>query len=126
MEPSEIEALQAEGIAAVKERDVAHGRALLLKVVANDDQRELAWLWLSVAMTTPADKEVALENVLTINPQNATARKRLDRLKKKQTHCSCGENGDSTRGIHLLIRASPCGCCCACGGGGGETSGLFC
>jgi hypothetical protein len=78
--PNMQDRLQA-GIAAIKRRDLASGRAWLLEVVEQDDHQELAWLWLSVAVAGLADKEIALENVLTINPDNATARKRLNRLK---------------------------------------------
>ena len=78
----ELQHLLEQGIAAVKRRDLAEGRGRLLQVVEKDDQQELAWLWLSVAVEGVADKEIALENVLTINPGNATARKRLSRLKK--------------------------------------------
>jgi tetratricopeptide (TPR) repeat protein len=80
----ELQNLQEDGIAAVKRRNLAGGRALLMQVVEQDEQQELAWLWLSVAVESSADKEIALENVLAINPDNATARKRLNRLKREE------------------------------------------
>ena len=74
--------LQA-GLAAIRRRDLSLGRALLLQVVEKDDQQELAWLWLSVAVGDPVDKKIALENVLTINPANPVAQKRLARLTRR-------------------------------------------
>jgi tetratricopeptide (TPR) repeat protein len=74
-----------EGIAAIKRRDYARGRDLLLQVVEQDDQIEPAWLWLSEAMDDPQDKVTALENVLAINPNNDKVRQRLDQLNRELT-----------------------------------------
>jgi hypothetical protein len=41
---------------------------------------EQAWLWLSAAVDTRDDQIVALENVLTINPDNQAARRGLQKL----------------------------------------------
>jgi tetratricopeptide (TPR) repeat protein len=87
-EQPELENLLQAGIAAIKRRDLAQGRDLLLELVNEDDQQEEAWLWLSVAVESTADKLVALENVLTLNPANTAAQKRLARLKSRQAGVS--------------------------------------
>jgi tetratricopeptide (TPR) repeat protein len=79
---AELQTLLREGIAAVKQRDYARGRDLLLQVVERDDQIEQAWLWLSAAVDDPQDKMTALENALTINPHNDAARRQLAQLQQ--------------------------------------------
>ncbi len=79
-----VESLLQAGIAAIKRRNLSAGQKLLLKAVEKDDSQALAWLWLSVAVEAEADKEVALENVLTLDPGNPAALKRLSRLKRRQ------------------------------------------
>ncbi len=72
--------LQA-GIAAVQRGERERGRALLLQALEQDEHDEQAWWWLSQALETPADIQVALENVLTLNPAHAAARARLEELR---------------------------------------------
>ncbi|KAA3664054.1 MAG: hypothetical protein DWQ04_07670 [Chloroflexi bacterium] len=60
------------------ERDKAH--QLLMQAVQQDEQNEKAWLWLSGAVKTKEERRVCLENVLTLNPDNATAKKGLTKL----------------------------------------------
>lgn len=77
---SELAAWLQAGIAAVQRGERAAGRALLLRVVEQDEHNEPAWLWLSQAVDDPADVRVALENVLAVNPANAQAQARLREL----------------------------------------------
>lgn len=67
-------------IAAIRRGDRARGRQLLLDMLDQDDQDEVAWLWLSRAVDDAEDQRVALENVLTLNPHNEEARRRLAEL----------------------------------------------
>jgi len=60
------------------ERDKAH--QLLMQAVQQDEHNEKAWLWLSGAVKTKEERRVCLENVLTINPDNAMAIKGLTKL----------------------------------------------
>lgn len=69
------------GIAAVQRGEREHGRRLLLHVIEQDEHNEQAWLWLSQAVDDPADAQVALENVLTLNPDNREAQTRLEQLR---------------------------------------------
>lgn len=70
----------AEGIAQAKAGQTALARELLLRVIERDERSVQAWLWLSGVVDDPADKRVALENVLTLEPDNALARAGLDWL----------------------------------------------
>ena len=70
-----------EGALAVQQGRRAEGQGLLLQVIEHDEQNELAWLWLSGAMDDPADQQVALENVLAVNPDNYAAKSGLAWLK---------------------------------------------
>ena len=72
-----------EGAVAVREGRHADAQGLLLQVIERDEQNELAWLWLSGAMDDPTDQQVALENVLAINPDNAAARGGLTWLQSR-------------------------------------------
>jgi hypothetical protein len=72
-----------DGAVAVREGRHADAQGLLLQVIERDEQNELAWLWLSGAMEDPADQQVALENVLALNPNNVIARQGLAYLQER-------------------------------------------
>ncbi len=72
--------LLTQGIAAARAGRKDEAQATLLKVLEADDRSEMAWLWLSGIFETPAERRVCLENVLTINPGNAHARRGLELL----------------------------------------------
>src|SRR3954466_548337 len=72
-----IESMLYDGAVAVREGRHADAQGLLLQVIERDEQNELAWLWLSGAMDDPADQQVALENVLAVNPDNQAAKSGL-------------------------------------------------
>ncbi len=72
-----------EGAVAVREGRRADAQGLLLQVIERDEQNEQAWLWLSGAVEDPADQQVALENVLALNPANTAAREGLTWLKQR-------------------------------------------
>ena len=79
----DIATLLYEGALAVREGRNSDAQGLLMKVIERDEQNELAWLWLSGAVEDPADQQVALENVLAINPENAAARQGLTWLQSR-------------------------------------------
>ena len=58
-------------------------RTLLLKLVDENPQHELAWLWLSELVEDPEDKIIALENALTINPRRPQTQQRLSQYRQK-------------------------------------------
>jgi hypothetical protein len=68
---------------AVREKRRAEARDLLLQAIEIDEWNEQAWLWLSAVVDDPRDMQVALANVLTINPANEQAREGLELLRKR-------------------------------------------
>jgi len=68
------------GIQALKAGQKEEARRLLMQVIAADEQHEQGWLWLSGAVAAAAERQICLENVLTINPNNQAARRGLAQL----------------------------------------------
>ncbi len=77
-----------QGIAAAKAGDVERASELLLKVVDIDEYNEQAWLWLSSVVESDADREVCLENVLSINPENKLAKAGLVHLHNRKAQAT--------------------------------------
>ncbi len=69
-----------DGVMALLGGDKARARDMLIRVVDKDEENEQAWLWLSGAVDDPEDQQVALENVLALNPDNEYARAGLELL----------------------------------------------
>jgi tetratricopeptide (TPR) repeat protein len=97
MDPAEIQQKLKEGIRAVRGGERERGRALLLQVVEADERIEAAWLWLSAAVDDPADKLVALENALTLNPNNAPAQAQLSELRRRLGAADAAPVADAPR-----------------------------
>jgi lipoprotein NlpI len=74
--PDTTELLQ-RGIALAKAGRREEARDILLQVVQQDERNESAWLWISGVVDTDDDKAIALENVLTLNPNNEWAKRGL-------------------------------------------------
>jgi Flp pilus assembly protein TadD len=77
--PDTTELLQ-QGIALARAGRREEARTILLQVVEQDERNESAWLWLSGLVDTDDDKAIALENVLTLNPNNEWAKRGLQML----------------------------------------------
>jgi len=73
-----------QGIAAARAGDADRAYELLLKVVEIDQYNEQAWLWLSSVVESDDDREVCLENVLAINPDNKLAKAGLEHLSRRR------------------------------------------
>ena len=89
---TEVSTLLQQGIAAVKAGRKQDAHTFLMRVVELDDHNELAWLWLSGIIESFEDRRICLENVLEINPDNATAQAGLRWLNDHvpappQDHC---------------------------------------
>lgn len=65
---------------AIKSGNKAEARTLLERAIELDEYNENAWMWLSAAVDTPEEQRTCLENVLVINPDNAQAKKGLEKL----------------------------------------------
>jgi Tol biopolymer transport system component len=76
------EELLKQGKAAVRAGDKAAGRALLEKVVSQDQNSEQGWFWLAAAVDDINEKRTCLGNVLVINPNNERARRLLGQLQQ--------------------------------------------
>ena len=79
-----LEARLRAGIAAAKAGQHERARDLLMSVVAQDEENVLAWLWLSGVTDSLDDREICLENVLALDPDNDTARKGLAWVQKQK------------------------------------------
>lgn len=84
--PNDIANLLYEGARAATEGRHEDAQTLLMRVIEQDEQNELAWLWLSGAVTDPNDQQIALENVLAINPRNKAAQDGLAYLRNQQAY----------------------------------------
>lgn len=73
-----------KAIQAYKNGHRGEARTLLLKYIEEDQHNELAWLLLSNLVPDLEDRIVALENALTLNPNNAKATSQLWKLKQKR------------------------------------------
>jgi tetratricopeptide (TPR) repeat protein len=83
--PSSLANRLPEAIRAARAGQREQARTLLLQIVEEDENNELAWLWLSGVVETDEDRRVCLENVLALNPNNEVARRGLAKLGAGQT-----------------------------------------
>lgn len=70
------------GIQAARQGNRAAARRLLLQVVDQDPNNELAWIWMASVAETVVERRNYLERVLEINPNNERAKQALSRLKR--------------------------------------------
>ncbi len=77
---SQTELLTKQGAAALQSNDKARAYDLLGRAVQMAPQNEQAWLWLSGAVESAAERRYCLEQVLVINPHNAAAQRGLSML----------------------------------------------
>src|SRR5512136_2079904 len=75
---SQVTSLLRQGIAAARDGQTETARRLLTQVVEQDERNTAAWLWLSGLVESLDDKQVFLENVLTLEPGNQAAQAGLD------------------------------------------------
>ncbi|HNT75812.1 MAG TPA: hypothetical protein PKH77_12425 [Anaerolineae bacterium] len=90
VQAQETAALLRAGQEAAAAGESARAQELLLQVVARDEGNLTAWEILSRIMADPVDREVALENLLTLDPENIEARRKLAIL--RQTREAAEEN----------------------------------
>ncbi len=73
----DAEKLLNEGVSALQAGDKARARELLGQAIRHNPRDERAWLWLSGAVETDAERQQCLERVLMLNPQHTAARNGL-------------------------------------------------
>ncbi len=76
----DIKNLLRAGIAAAKAGQKEEAHKFLMDVLRANDRNETAWLWLSGVVASNDERRICLENVLTLNPGNQTARRGLEKL----------------------------------------------
>jgi hypothetical protein len=54
------------------------GRQILEEILETDENNEAVWLWLSAVVDSDEDREICLENVLALDPNNGIARRGLE------------------------------------------------
>jgi hypothetical protein len=69
-----------EAIGHIRMGNREHGRQILEEILEKDETNENVWLWLSAAVDSNEDREICLENVLALNPDNIIAQRGLDAL----------------------------------------------
>lgn len=72
------------GVEALKAGQRARAQELLIEVVEQDQENVAAWLWLSSAMDDPEERQICLENVLALDPDNELAQQGLALLAEQQ------------------------------------------
>lgn len=80
---SETQRLFDEGIASLRIGNKEEARRKLMQVISADERNEYAWLYLSEAVDSDEDRQICLENVLTINPANERAETELKALQER-------------------------------------------
>lgn len=70
-----------DAIQAIRMGDKEEGRRLLEEMLETDESNEDIWLWLTAVVESDEDREVCLENVLALNPNNSIAQQSLAALK---------------------------------------------
>lgn len=85
MASDEARALRQQGIAAAKAGQKEDARALLQQAIRLEPGNEAAWMWLASVARDQRERIFALQKLLEINPDNATARQALDSLLAAQT-----------------------------------------
>jgi hypothetical protein len=74
------EQLVAQGLAAMRAGNASQARVLLGEALQIDSKNVTAWLWLSGAVATDAERRYCLEQVLGLDGAHAAARRGLEQL----------------------------------------------
>jgi len=69
-----------QAVAAIRSGEKERGKQLLVQVIEQDEDNELAWLWMTRCVTDRDVKRECLERVLAVNPDNKHAIEGLKRL----------------------------------------------
>lgn len=75
--PSPEELLLQEAIEAVEAKNYPHAREVLTRLLQENQQNPLYWLWMSTASATHKEKVYCLHTALQLDPENETAKRGL-------------------------------------------------
>lgn len=84
MASDEARALRQQGILAAKAGQKEQARSLLQQAIRLEPGNEAAWMWLASVARDQRERIFALQKLLEINPDNATARQALHSLTAAQ------------------------------------------
>lgn len=79
----EIDDLVKEAANAYRAGRRQEARTKLMQAISLNEQHEQAWLWMSAVADSLEERQICLENVLTLNPANEQARKGLDAVNRQ-------------------------------------------
>jgi hypothetical protein len=71
-----------DAITVIRTGNTERGREILEEILETDESNEEVWLWLSSVVDNNEDREICLENVLAINPDNIVAQRGLEALQQ--------------------------------------------
>lgn len=74
---SDVETLVSQAKQHIQANNKAKARELLEKAISLDERHENAWILMSTVVESLEDKQICLENVLAINPNNQRAQQGL-------------------------------------------------
>jgi hypothetical protein len=75
-----------QAIKLIKSGEKQKGGQLLAEVLKADPGNEMAWLWMSLTVTTRKQRRDCLEKVLIINPHNEQAQQALAELERRDNN----------------------------------------
>src|SRR5512137_2882958 len=70
-----------DAVNAIRAGNREEGRQILEEILETDEGNEDVWLWLSSVVESDEDREICLENVLALNPDNVVANRGLEALR---------------------------------------------
>jgi hypothetical protein len=80
MRQPDLDTLLEQAIALAQAGQHAEARPLLERVIAEDPQQELAWIWLAAIARHREERLTFLRRALTLNPSNPTAQRAYQQL----------------------------------------------
>jgi len=79
-----LDTLLQAGIAAAQKGQRDHARKLLMRLVEQEEANLQAWVWLSELVDNLDDREICLENALTLDAENEELRQKLAALHRQK------------------------------------------
>jgi hypothetical protein len=98
--------LLEQGIIAVKTNQKEEAKRLLTQFIKQNPGHEQAWLWLSEVVDTLGEQIECIEQVLKINPDNATAKLALRKLKAQPTRSTAAAQPSGAYGPNMAGSAN--------------------
>jgi hypothetical protein len=79
-----LEQLLQIGIQTARKGNRSSARVIFQQILDADKTNERAWLWMAAIAETSEDRLRYLNAVLRVNPNNTTALRELEKMKRKQ------------------------------------------